>query len=1085
MAKKTTTAKPKKETAPKVTITDGELKALEAIETAIKTNTDLPAGSVFNNGIDGIITYLKGGQSVESLMEYLKIDAKYKSDLEKIAKSITSNSDGFKTALEETKKKETPTKTQTALDAAAQAAIKSLKMPETGTYSPLADENAEQDLNVLGTIAKARNESKDKYAQYEQTPGYTHLFAVPSTDPKDVKPLFYDGQNYKDADGHTIKKVSKMNPDGTSKELWYSVDKDGNPLGAPLSDGKVYDFTGHERDLEDPNLLVPTSQIPIMTQRQKDYEAAYKADTSETDTEIAPFDMRLRRTDAFLHGKSQIPLSTWESTSLVADMIELNPQPIRDPNTGGWMLNPNPKTSTPAQPPKKEETKDGSTDAKDGSTGTQEETKPVTPSAQPNEDLQKYLFDPAGHAMPADRVQYAIVSNDQNNYGALSLINPYSITRLYNSLKNMRFGTNDTKGIHYVDFDQNRMLDIRDQKRFYDIKINDGDDVLSVSNPTTTNIIGVMNNDRWGRTPYSYQDFVFCKYWNRIPNNRLITLRKYAAPTYDNLCWEMMGTDRNKLSSQFTPICTACTFFGGESGNNLKDLLKMSSGVLWEKLEAKIWTVTGDSGTSQEEIADAMLAGGGTNGMGFGGALGSMFSGFGSVMASLGSFMKFTAMCKSPNAFNMGTANAQKYHDNLHDPNDNGPYANRIKGPINRISEVMKRKEGMKFEHKMTLKFAYKARPIGGVNTKVVMLEILSNMLMMCTASAVFWGGGHRFEITPHGYPWGSPGGGLGSFMKKMYNGQIFGENGAIAQSLRGITDIGGEGGGFSMEKVTDFLKGLGAGILGAFGGALSALVGTLKGGGLTTASEWIQKGVDWMKGVAGGNGKYSEGVKTVNNVFSNAQKVWKSNSIKSSTLPHVEGMRALLIGVPVGNWHLTIGNPLNPIAVIGNLICEGIDFEFGEELGPDDFPDELYCTVTLAHGMPRDLAGIESIFNRGAGRIYQAPDYIKLWGKLPSNETETQVDKMTGGTTSRVPHGYVAVEGAVGAGKGYMADVQKSTPLTNSGNWSDFMNAPVNQISIVDYNRYGTISSGKEWQAITLQSAFKGNMHTRHYTDS
>jgi hypothetical protein len=41
--------------------------------------------------------------------------------------------------------------------------------------------------------------------------------------------------------------------------------------------------------------------------------------------------------------------------------------------------------------------------------------------------------------------------------------------------------------------------------------------------------------------------------------------------------------------------------------------------------------------------------------------------------------------------------------------------------------------------------------------------------------------------------------------------------------------------------------------------------------------------------------------------------------------MPSIEGMRALLTGEPVGNWHLTVGNPLNPMMVIGNLICTGM----------------------------------------------------------------------------------------------------------------------------------------------------------------
>ena len=44
---------------------------------------------------------------------------------------------------------------------------------------------------------------------------------------------------------------------------------------------------------------------------------------------------------------------------------------------------------------------------------------------------------------------------------------------------------------------------------------------------------------------------------------------------------------------------------------------------------------------------------------------------------------------------------------------------------------------------------------------------------------------------------------------------------------------------------------------------------------------------------------------------------------------------------------------------VVGNLICEKMDVQFGEELGPDDFPTELKVVYTLQHGMQRDKKAI------------------------------------------------------------------------------------------------------------------------------
>ena len=77
--------------------------------------------------------------------------------------------------------------------------------------------------------------------------------------------------------------------------------------------------------------------------------------------------------------------------------------------------------------------------------------------------------------------------------------------------------------------------------------------------------------------------------------------------------------------------------------------------------------------------------------------------------------------------------------------------------------------------------------------------------------------------------------------------------------------------------------------------------------------------------------------------------------------------------GAPTGEWHLVVGNPMNPIAMIGNLICKGVSISFNDKLGPDDFPTELYATFELDHGRDRERGEIESMFNRGEGKLYQS----------------------------------------------------------------------------------------------------------------
>lgn len=107
--------------------------------------------------------------------------------------------------------------------------------------------------------------------------------------------------------------------------------------------------------------------------------------------------------------------------------------------------------------------------------------------------------------------------------------------------------------------------------------------------------------------------------------------------------------------------------------------------------------------------------------------------------------------------------------------------------------------------------------------------------------------------------------------------------------------------------------------------------------------------------------------------------------------MPSITSSGNILIGEPVGEWHLTIGNPLNPIMVIGNLICSKMKVDWDEELGPDDFPTGFSVEYSLEHAMARDNDAIQSMFNRGMGKYYTLPDYIST-----SSDRITYVDKFT-----------------------------------------------------------------------------------------
>ena len=78
-----------------------------------------------------------------------------------------------------------------------------------------------------------------------------------------------------------------------------------------------------------------------------------------------------------------------------------------------------------------------------------------------------------------------------------------------------------------------------------------------------------------------------------------------------------------------------------------------------------------------------------------------------------------------------------------------------------------------------------------------------------------------------------------------------------------------------------------------------------------------------------------------------------------------------MLSGYPTGEWHVTVGNPLNPIAMMGNMICDSVKIRLNNVLGPDDFPTELTAEYSMKSARQKHRGDFESMFNRGNGRLY------------------------------------------------------------------------------------------------------------------
>ena len=102
------------------------------------------------------------------------------------------------------------------------------------------------------------------------------------------------------------------------------------------------------------------------------------------------------------------------------------------------------------------------------------------------------------------------------------------------------------------------------------------------------------------------------------------------------------------------------------------------------------------------------------------------------------------------------------------------------------------------------------------------------------------------------------------------------------------------------------------------------------------------------------------------------------------------QATKAFISGEPTGDWHITVGNPLNPIVMMGNMICDNSVMTLGAGLGYDDFPMEVKFEIDLKHGKPRDKGDIENMFNAGQGRIYASAANVDDILNLSGTETNT-----------------------------------------------------------------------------------------------
>jgi hypothetical protein len=448
-------------------------------------------------------------------------------------------------------------------------------------------------------------------------------------------------------------------------------------------------------------------------------------------------------------------------------------------------------------------------------------------------------------------------------------------------------------------------------------------------NPTAHNIIKTTTSSGafidpsspYVSQPYNVKDFIFCKHYGVIPNNRMITLRRFPTAVMDNLrvpvpgprpelvdtggnpqAIEVMGGgitrgDMTKTGAA-QPVAQAVTFFGEGTGNRLEDILGITTGLNWRNpmQKAKIEGQGNDRGFLDSSIGQYVqgLASAGTN-------------------KNLQGISNLIGAFTDPD--NVQQRVQRTFFDKL--TSGDGPLSQRIFVDVNTVDKLWVRERG--FSGGATpfkLTFTYTLTSVGTINSRMLFIDLLANLLAIGTDYGKF--------LTPQ-------------FL--------------VLSSKQGIGfPMGSKGYVKSLLQPVEFLNDM-------LDSNWSALMKSKK----SQLEKQVAQGKTELEGLKKGTKLPKDGV------------IYKTLSamLTSDLINQIKYEPIMLSGYPTGEWHVVVGNPLNPIAMMGNLICNDVSIKLNNVLGPDDFPTEMTATYTLQPARQKHRGDFESMFNRGNGRLY------------------------------------------------------------------------------------------------------------------
>jgi len=84
-----------------------------------------------------------------------------------------------------------------------------------------------------------------------------------------------------------------------------------------------------------------------------------------------------------------------------------------------------------------------------------------------------------------------------------------------------------------------------------------------------------------------------------------------------------------------------------------------------------------------------------------------------------------------------------------------------------------------------------------------------------------------------------------------------------------------------------------------------------------------------------------------------------------------IKGSIGLMTGEPTTPWHVTIGNPLNPIISVGNIVLNNNKITLGNDIGFNDMPTKVSASFGISLGRPLGVQELVEILNIKYTRSY------------------------------------------------------------------------------------------------------------------